>query len=128
MKRIATMFTILLASSATAQSAGDPPKLQKALEGRVAGAPQDCITLRRMKGQQSFESNSILFRMQGSKIYYRNDASGTCQKIGNGRSVILEDPAGRLCKGDVVRLVDLRTSHDFGVCRMGAFTPYTKAK
>ncbi len=119
------LCVVLLATGAVAQEAADPPELQKALSGRTAGAPQDCVVIRRIKGQQSFDSNAILFRQHGGTLY-RNDATGTCKKIGNGRSIILEDPSGRLCKGDAVTVVDLRTGHDFGICRMSAFTPYTR--
>lgn len=123
---IALGAAALLASGSTAKQGPSPQaqeKLAKALAGRTAGAPVNCISER--SKMQVVDDWTILFRDRG--IVYVQQPIGGCHGLSNSMSLI-RDSFGttRICRGDINRIVDVRTGFGTGACTYNDFVPYRK--
>lgn len=128
---IALAGAMLVASCSTAaaqpeRTAEDSAELAKALQGRTAGAPEQCIPNWRASNMQIIDDWTILFRA-GRTTYVQNPRGG-CPGIGNGRNTLVTRlwGTGQLCSGDISQLVDLSTGIGGGACVFGPFVPYVK--
>ncbi|WP_066800913.1 DUF6491 family protein [Sphingomonas soli] len=101
-------------------------ELAKALEGRVAGEPTDCISSMGSNGPQIIDANTLLYR-QGSRVW-RNDLDGGCPGLDPGDTLIIEVHGSQLCRRDMIRVREPGSSILGPSCSLGKFTPYTKAK
>lgn len=112
------------ASSLTAQNSSSDQKLAKALAGRVAGQPVNCISER--SKMQIIDDGTILFRDRG--VVYVQRPIGGCHGLSNSMSLI-RDSFGttRICRGDINQIVDVRTGFGTGACTYSDFIPYRKA-
>jgi len=111
-------------SSVPAQPNSNPSqKLANALAGRTPGAPVRCISDRaRMNVVDDW---TILYRDRGT-IYVQQPRGG-CHGLSNGMSLIRNQfVTTRLCRGDINRVVDLRTNFGTGACVFSEFIPYRK--
>lgn len=130
MRLVAALF-VAAAASACASSAVNEPrtakaelKLQKALQGKVAGAPVKCLRSTRTGDMTIVDDNSILFR-DGRNRVYRNDPLGGCSPMGRGGYALVTHPVtGEMCRGDIVQVVDLSSRMLAGSCSLGDFIPY----
>ncbi len=100
--------------------------LGKALEGRTAGTPQDCITPNGLSGPQIIDSRTILYT--GGGRIWRVDLPEACPALGPFSTMIVEIRGSQLCSIDMFRVIDAGTSIPSGYCRFGKFTPYTRTK
>jgi len=113
-------------ASVVAQQGANPEsahKLAKALSGRSAGQPVDCINER--SKMQVIDDGTILFRDRG--IIYVQQPRGGCYGLTSGMSLIR--PAfgtTRICSGDINNIVDVRTGFGTGACTYSEFIPYKK--
>lgn len=122
-------IALLLAGCATGGGLRDSPaveaRLAKALEGRIAGKPVDCVAQDQLRGSEIIGDNTILYRQSRRRIW-RNDLAGGCPGL-RGDPILVTEPFGtRLCKGDLFTPVDRLSGFTSGKCRFGAFTPYDK--
>ncbi len=108
------------------RSARTQERLDKALAGRVAGAAVDCVDAGRIGGPDIIDSRTILYRDMGR--VWRNDLPDQCRALQPGRILVVRLWGGQLCRGDLVDIADGGSSIPMGSCRLGAFTPYEKAK
>ena len=117
----------LLAGGSQAQQSPPPgtsPKLDRALAGRTAGQPIDCITHRAK--MQVVDDWTILFRDRG--IVYVQHPRGGCHGLDNGMTLIRDQFATpRMCAGDINQIVDVRTGFGTGACVYSEFIPYRKS-
>ncbi|MES2987072.1 MAG: DUF6491 family protein [Pseudomonadota bacterium] len=101
-------------------------ELAKALEGRVAGEPRDCISAMGTSGPQIIDGRTMLYR-QGSKVW-RNDLPTSCPGLDDDDLLVIELWGSQICRNDHFR-ANSRTSMIPGPsCRFGKFTPYVKAR
>jgi hypothetical protein len=117
---------LLLSSTAPAGQSASPSAaedLAKALAGRTAGKPVDCISER--SKMHIVDDWTILYRDR-SIVYVQNPRGG-CHGLSNGMSLI-RDQFGttRMCEGDINQIVDLRTGFGTGACVYSKFVPYRK--
>ena len=121
---------VLAACSTTApqpeRSAEAEAQLRKALAGRVAGAPVNCIPTYRADDMDIIDDWTILFK-DGSTIYVQNPRGG-CPGIANHRNVLVSRPmpSNQLCSGDIQHLFDPVSKIGGGACVFSDFVPYTK--
>jgi hypothetical protein len=115
----------MLASPALANPDGEA-QLERALEGRVAGTPVDCISMSRMSSSQIIDDTAILYRV-GSTIYVNRPRAGTEQLNRFDTMVNRLTGSNQLCSIDTVRTVDLTTGVPRGVILLGEFVPYRRA-
>ena len=97
--------------------------LARDLEGRTAGAPQDCIASTPGTGLDIVSSDTLVYR-SGSTIWV-NRIEGGCPGLRPFSQLIIEPTsAGRYCRGDRVRGLEAGTSIAGPICPLGPFTPY----
>lgn len=100
--------------------------LADALKDRVAGQPTDCISSIGYNGPEIIDANTLIYR-QGGKVW-RNDLDGGCPGLDANDTLIFELHGSQLCRLDTVRVREPGSSIPGPSCRLGKFTPYTKAK
>lgn len=101
--------------------------LTRELDGKVAGAPVNCISDFRANNMIRVSDNIVLFRVSG-RLVYKNTLRFSCPGLARDSDIVVtEQFGGQKCRGDLLRLVD-RTSGIAGpVCSLGEFVPYRKA-
>ena len=105
-----------------------PPEqqLEKLLEGRVAGKPQDCINLATAGSSQVIDKTAIVYRV-GDTLWV-NRPRGGADQLGDDDILVTKTSSSQLCSIDVVQLHD-RMSHMYrGFVSLGEFVPYRRAK
>jgi hypothetical protein len=120
---------MLMTATMPAQAAARPDpeaKLAKALEGRVAGKPVDCIPLRQIDSSQIFDRTAIVYKV-GTTLYVNRPASGATF-LDRGDILVTDTRSPNLCSIDIVRLLDQSTRFPSGSLGLGKFVPYTKKK
>ena len=115
------MRIITLAALATTLMAGrsDP------LDGRVAGAPVDCIDLSRINGPDIVDASTILYRQSAKRIWVTGPV-GECPSLRPMDTLIVEVQGSRLRRNDLFRTVTPGLSIPSGVCRFRRFVPYDR--
>lgn len=125
---LAAAITAALLVSSTAPAKHDNAQksaeaLAKALAGRTAGTPVSCISDRAR--MHIVDDRTILYRDRGT-IYVQQPRGG-CHGLSNNMSLIRNQFATtRLCRGDINRVVDLRTGFGTGGCVFSEFVPYRR--
>lgn len=119
---------MLLAAALPANAARVDPetRLAKALEGRVAGKPVDCIRQQQIQSTQIFEKTAILYKT-GSTWYVNRPESGR-NFLNRDDILVTNTHSPNLCSIDIVRLLDSGTRMSSGSLGLGKFVPYTKPK
>ncbi|GGA60943.1 hypothetical protein [Sphingomonas psychrolutea] len=106
------------------QAAQDKVDLDKQLSGLVAGKPQGCIDPIRYR-ESTRVGDTILYKNGRSDIM-RTDTGGGCFGLRRGDAIVTRTFGSQLCRGDIVRTVDLTSSIPSGSCSFGDFVPYRK--
>ena len=101
-------------------------QVDEALAGRVAGDPQACVEMRRIRGSRSFGDDAILFEGSTRDVVYLNRPAGGCTGLGMGRSFRTRTISSSLCRGDIVTAFDPVSGAEFGGCGLGDFVPYRR--
>lgn len=118
---------VLMAGTFPAQAAKPAEvRLAKALEGRQAGKPVDCIPLHQIQSTEIFERTAILYRV-GSKLYLNRPTSGV-NFLDRNDVLVTDTHSSNLCSIDIVRLLDSSSRMQSGSLGLGKFVPYTKPK
>jgi hypothetical protein len=114
---------IAAAPAATAREKLAPEdQLAKLLEGRVAGEPQDCISLSTARGSQIIDKTAIVYRV-GSTLWV-NRPKGGAESLDDDDILVTRTSSSQLCSIDPVELRD-RTSHFYsGLVWLGVFLHY----
>lgn len=103
-------------------------KLQQHLAGKVAGKAQDCLPTFRTQDLIRVDDDTVLFR-DGPNRLYRNEINGSCAGLGSQNYALVTKSfggTGRLCRGDIARMIDTSTGVVVGGCALGEFVPYTR--
>lgn len=126
-------FLLLLAGSALlgsmpAQATPRDPEaeLARAIEGRVAGEPVDCIDLHRVRGTQIITDTAIVYDA-GSTIYVNRPRAGA-DSLDRWDTLVTRLYSSRLCSIDTVRLFDTSSRMTTGVVFLGEFVPYRRVQ
>ena len=101
-------------------------ELDKALAGRVAGKPVNCIPNYRATDMQIIDDYTIIFK-DGRTVYLQSPPGG-CSGIENHSNVLVTRLMGttQLCSGDINHLLDPSTGLRGGSCVFSEFVPYTR--
>lgn len=97
------------------------------LAGRVAGTPQDCITLSQTNGPSIVDRHTILYTEGAGRRIWKTEPIGACPSLEPLNTLIVEVWGGQLCRNDRFRVLNLGTSIPSAYCRFSQFTPYTRA-
>ena len=126
-KLIALLFGAAAIAAVPAQA--DPrlapeAQLDRALEGRVAGSPVDCINLRTVRHSTVIDGTAIVYG-RGSTIYVNRPRAGASE-LNRRDAQIVDTITGRLCSVDTVKLVDAHTGVLTGLVFLDQFIPYRR--
>ncbi|MBS0502754.1 MAG: hypothetical protein JSS55_02930 [Proteobacteria bacterium] len=127
MSRI-TKTLVLAACGTLSVAAALPPeaRLDRMLEGRVAGRPVDCINLRDIRSSQIIDGTAIVYQV-GGKLYV-NRPRGGASSLDRDDILVTNTVTSQLCSIDVVHLVDRTSRFQTGFVQLGEFVPYAKPK
>ncbi|CAN5359809.1 hypothetical protein BH10PSE13_BH10PSE13_13180 [soil metagenome] len=117
---------LLVAGSAQAAQKTPAERLAKALEGRTAGPPVNCIQLRNIQSSQIIDNTAILYSV-GRTLYVNTPTSGA-NFLDSMDIMVTDTHSPELCSIDIVRLVDSSSRMMSGTVGLGKFVPYTKPK
>ncbi len=109
------------ATASTRADQGPDTELAEAVEGKVAGKPQNCIDPRTARGSQ-ITRDAIVFR-ESRRLVYVSETPG-CRTSGFDPILVTRQFGARLCSGDLVTLVDRGSGFPGPSCPLGKFTPY----
>lgn len=100
--------------------------LSRELEGKVAGAPVNCISDFNADNMIRVSDDILLYRVSG-RLVYQNNLRSSCPGLARDNDIIVtEQFGGQKCRGDIVRLVDRTSGIPGPVCSLGEFVPYRK--
>lgn len=101
-------------------------KLDKELEGRVAGPAKSCIQLRDQEVYRAISDEILIFSAtRNSKTIYVNMPHNGCP--GAKRDALqYKRPDTALCHGNSATVFDFRANVLVSSCAFGKFVPYTK--
>lgn len=102
-------------------------QIAKALDGRVAGEPVDCIAITRgNQSSQVIPGEAIIYK-NGSTLYLNRPRAGA--ESLSDRDIMVTRPFGsRLCSTDTVVLHDRYSHFVTGTVFLGEFVPYRKVE
>lgn len=130
MRKLLPLVSAGLALGASAALAAEPvdreAELARALRGRVAGEPVDCIDLHRVRSSRIIPDTAILYDAGG--VIYVNRPRNGADELNRHDAMVTRLPSTRLCSVDVVRLVDQATQTMTGVVFLGDFVPYRRVR
>lgn len=99
-------------------------QLAKLLDGRVAGKPVNCITLRNVQSSQVIDKTAIVYG-SGSTIYVQRPKSGA-SSLDSNDILVTQLTTSQLCNIDIVQLRDRNGWFFRGSVSLDQFVPYTK--
>lgn len=126
MRKLITFLagTLMLGGIAQAKPQDREAELARAIQGRVAEAPVQCIDLHRVRSSRIINGTAIVYDA-GSVIYVNRPENGADQ-LNQWDTMVTRTPSTRLCNVDTVTMID-RASHNFtGVVFLGDFVPYRR--
>ena len=102
--------------------------LAKQLDGKLAGAPQRCISDYNAANMIRVSDDILLYRVSGNLVY-KNRLRGGCPGLSRDNDIIVSEQYGtQKCSGDLIRLVDRTSGIQGPTCSLGEFVPYRKDK
>ena len=110
---------------ATAEAPAVSPKLKARLAGRTVGEPVRCVPIT-TRSQTSIVDDRALIFSQSSKTLFVNIPA--CPFLRPDRTLFIDGDKKRVCEGDELMVVHLESDIIYGACRLGPFTPFTRAK
>lgn len=126
-----TAIFIALAALAVPVSAATPredgeTRLQKLLEGRVAGAPVSCVSLSRLGSSEVIDRTAIVYH-SGSRLYVNRPDNGA-ESLRSDDVMVTRTATGELCDVDTITMVDPSSHMLTGVVMLGHFVPYDRVR
>lgn len=101
--------------------------MDRELKGRVAGAPQNCISSYNSDGLVRVSDSILLYKPGG--VVYVNNLKSSCPGMASDSDIIVTQSYGsQTCEGDLIKLVDRTSGIQGPVCSLGKFVPYKKPK
>ena len=95
------------------------------LAGRVAGAPEHCVSISSSENLRVSDSDPHLMLYGNGRIIWANSLGPGCS-LNRDDIPVIEPTGSSFCRGDIVRSID-RTSHLPGrTCVFGDFIPYRR--
>jgi hypothetical protein len=117
---------LLVGGAAQAKPADREAELARALAGRVAGEPVQCIDLHRVRSSRIIAGTAILYDA-GSVVYVNRPDNGA-EQLNRWDTLVTRTPSTRLCNVDTVTLVDQGSRSFTGIVFLGDFVPYRRVR
>jgi hypothetical protein len=120
-------LAIAAAPAAAAKPATGEARLARAIEGRIAGEPTDCIDLRDIRSSRIIADTAIVYEGPGNVLWVNRPRSGA-SSLDSWDVLVTNTHSSRLCSIDVVRLYDTAARMQTGFVFLGDFVPYRKPR
>lgn len=116
----------ILADSAAAQqrNRNGESALARAVAGRSAGRPVDCISLRAIRSSRIIDRTAIIYDV-GGRLYVNRPRSGAAS-LDDDDVLVTRTTGSQLCRLDTVRLVDRSSRIQTGLVSLDRFVPYLR--
>jgi hypothetical protein len=101
-------------------------ELAKALEGRVAGKPVDCIQLNDARSTRIIDHTAIIYDTGG--VLYVNRPRAGAESLDQWDTLVTRTSTPELCSVDTVKLFDTGARMERGVVFLGEFVPYRRVR
>lgn len=128
-KALVAMAALGLLAASSAHASDGEERLARRLEGRVAGAPVECLKGRYVVTADIFDGAAIVYRLRGSDTLYVNRPAGARNL--RGKDGLSFYQPRNLCQGWVIQSLTNngrdRAPVFKGSIQLGAFVPYAKA-
>ncbi|WP_295530266.1 hypothetical protein [Novosphingobium sp. Chol11] len=112
-----------LAAAAKPRLTGEE-QLAKALEGRVAGKPVNCINPAFYSSTRVYDKTAIVYDA-GRTLYVQRPRNGA-ESLDQNVVLVTNIRGSQLCNVDIVRLLDRANFFFRGYVGLGEFVPYTR--
>ena len=124
---LAPLLLVVATPAAARQSlqARGEAELAKALDGRIAGKPEQCLTLSRVEGSYIVDGTAIVYRAIGGKLYVNRTLDADWLREDD--IPVQYVYGGQICRLDHIKLLDRVTGTERGFVGLGDFVPYTKS-
>jgi hypothetical protein len=132
MKKIATNLVIALAGATLLAGAGaaqakpretGEQRLQKRLEGRVAGPPVNCLSMSQRDDVEIIDRTALIYG-SGNTIYVNRPRHP--ESLDSDDILVTRLHGPQLCKLDLVRLRDRISNTSTGFVTLEEFVPYRR--
>lgn len=120
----ATLLAALAAPAAAAPRDGEA-ELAKAIAGRTAGKPVDCISLRNIRSSRIIDRTAIVYEMNNGTIYVNRPKIGA-ESLDWTDVMITDTYTSQLCSIDTVKLYDTGIRMTTGWVGLNEFVPYPR--
>jgi hypothetical protein len=128
MRKLLLTLGALIAAAAPASAAkpfDGEAELAKAVAGRVAGEPVNCINLRDVRSSQIIDHTAIVYDA-GRTVYVNRPRAGR-ESLDPWDSAVTKSSSSDLCSVDVVQLYNSGSHLLSGSAFLGDFVPYKRA-
>lgn len=122
---LALTATLIAAPALARERLTPDAQYKKALEGRTAGKPVDCISLSQANNSQVIDGKAIIYKIGAT--WFVNELRGDAAGLDDNDVLVTNTVTNRLCSTDSIRLVDRFTGIQTGFVLLGEFVPYKKA-
>jgi hypothetical protein len=116
----------LVAGSAQAKPADHEAELDRAVAGRVAGAPVDCIDMHRVLSSHIIPHTAIVYDTGGT-LYVNRPRAGA-DSMDQWDIMVNRLYSSQLCSVDTVQLLDQGSRMYSGTVFLGEFVPYRRVQ
>lgn len=116
----------LVAGPAQAKPADHEAELARAVAGRVAGEPVDCIDLHRVRSSHIIPGTAIVYDTGG--VIYVNRPRGGAESMNQWDIMVNRLYSPELCSIDTVQLIDQGSQMYSGTVFLGEFVPYRRVE
>ncbi|HEY0115240.1 MAG TPA: hypothetical protein VGB54_05930 [Allosphingosinicella sp.] len=129
-RKLIPLLLGVAAITATPASAGPrlspEAQIERALEGRVAGEPVDCVNLRDIRNSRVIDGTAILFDAGGT-IYLNRPRAGA-DSLDRADVQLVRTHTSRLCSIDTIQMLDAGSRILTGNIFLGEFVPYRRVR
>jgi hypothetical protein len=126
MRKLLPLIAGTLLIGGAAKPADHEAELARALQGRVAGEPVDCIDLHRVRSSRVITGTAIIYDA-GSVLYVNRPENGA-RELNQWDTMVTRTPSTRLCSVDTVTMVNPGSRSFSGVVFLGDFVPYRRVR
>ena len=128
MRRLALLALIAAAPAAAiaAKPGSGEAQLARALEGRVAEAPVDCVHLPRIRSVRVIDRTAIIYDAGGT-LYVNRPRAGA-DSLDRWDTIVSRPFGTRLCSSDTLQMIEPGSRMLSGLVFLGEFVPYRRAR
>ena len=109
-----------------AMTAAQQSDFQKAIAGRTAGSPQNCVSQHLLRGNKSYGEGVIVFEGNTNSTLYVNRPPAGCPELRWDRALRTRTYSTQLCSNDIVTVFDPVSHIEYGSCSLGEFVEYRR--